>query len=176
MNAKTELLQKLKALAERGVNGEKANAEVLLNKLMKKYNVSLDELSEDITETIEFKYHGTEQEKILRQVIYKVTNRKDNTHSYSYTYSGRKCRTILGAEVTKAQRIEIEFLFDWFVTQWQTEKQALLEAFIQKHNIFGELQPGECGRELTPAEMAKMSNLIMGMDDVSPVRRLEAKK
>lgn len=132
MNTKTELLQKLKALAERGVNGEKANAEVLLNKLMKKYNVSLDELSEDITETIEFKYHGAEQEKILRQVIYKVTNKKNNTHTYRYTYSGRSCRTILGADVTKAQRIEIEFLFDWYVTQWQKRARGFIRSLYTK--------------------------------------------
>ena len=50
MTEREELLQRLervKALAERGVGGEKENAEALLNRLMAKYGIS----EEDIEDT-----------------------------------------------------------------------------------------------------------------------------
>ena len=43
---KAALLKKIKALAERGVGGERENAEALLARLMEKYDVSEEELSE----------------------------------------------------------------------------------------------------------------------------------
>lgn len=49
MSNKTEVLQKLKALAERGVGGEKANAQALLDKLMAKYDIK-EELDEGVEE------------------------------------------------------------------------------------------------------------------------------
>ena len=55
MTEREELLQRLervKALAERGVGGEKENAEALLNRLMAKYGIS----EEDIEDTAERDY------------------------------------------------------------------------------------------------------------------------
>lgn len=52
MTEREELLRRLervKALAERGVGGEKENAEALLNRLMAKYSIS----EEDIEDTAE---------------------------------------------------------------------------------------------------------------------------
>lgn len=51
-----------------------------------------------------------------------------------------------------------------------------MEAFIQKHKLFGELKPGENAEELTFEESLKMNSLMCGMENVSPVRRLEAEK
>ena len=55
MTEREELLRRLervKALAERGVGGEKENAEALLNRLMAKYGIS----EEDIEDTAERDY------------------------------------------------------------------------------------------------------------------------
>ena len=53
-------LERVKALAERGVGGEKENAEALLNRLMAKYGI----LEEDIEDTAErdyfIRYHRTD--------------------------------------------------------------------------------------------------------------------
>ena len=40
MSEKIEILNKLKALADHGIGGEKENAQVFLERLMKKYNVT----------------------------------------------------------------------------------------------------------------------------------------
>ena len=45
---KLELLQKIKALAEKGQGGEKINAQKILAQLMEKYNISETELSDEV--------------------------------------------------------------------------------------------------------------------------------
>ena len=119
---KNERLKKLYALALRGVGGEKVQAQAILDKLLKKYAVSLDELDEEIAKDYELEYHGKEQEKILMQTIYKVTDEKNAFYRLQYTYSGRACKTRLGVHCTYAQKIEIEFLFDFYKRLFEKEK------------------------------------------------------
>lgn len=42
-----ELLKKLKALADNGVGGERENAQAMLDKLLAKYDISAETLSDD---------------------------------------------------------------------------------------------------------------------------------
>lgn len=84
---KTALLKKIRALAERGVGGEAENAEKLLARMMKKYGISEAELDEETRVRHDFTYHGGEEKKILKQVVYKVTG--GYTYELVYTASGR---------------------------------------------------------------------------------------
>lgn len=49
---KMDVIKKLKALSDRGINGEKENATKLLNKLMKKYGITEEELEKSEVKTI----------------------------------------------------------------------------------------------------------------------------
>lgn len=153
---KTALLKKVRALAEHGVGGEAENAEKLLARMMKKYGISEEELDEETRVRHDFTYHGGEEKKILRQVVYKV-------------------RTQLGADCTPAEKVEIEYLFDFYKRLWEKEKDAFLAAYIQKHRIFAiraDVEPQEISRE----EALKMGALMQGMSDESPLRAIEAGK
>ena len=130
---KTALLKKIRALAEHGVGGEAENAEKLLARMMKKYGISEAELDEETRVRHDFTYHGGEEKKILKQVVYKVTG--GYTYELVYTASGRKVRTQLGADCTPAEKVEIEYLFDFYKRLWEKEKDAFLAAYIQKHRI-----------------------------------------
>lgn len=99
---KTALLKKIRALAEHGVGGEAENAEKLLARMMKKYGISEAELDEETRVRHDFTYHGGEEKKILKQVVYKVTG--GYTYELVYTASGRKVRTQLGADCTPAEK------------------------------------------------------------------------
>ena len=161
---KTALLKKIRALAEHGVGGEAENAEKLLARMMKKYGISVRH---------DFTYHGGEEKKILKQVVYKVTG--GYTYELVYTASGRKVRTQLGADCTPAEKVEIEYLFDFYKRLWEKEKDAFLAAYIQKHRIFAiraDVEP----REMSLEESIKMSALMRGMSDESPLRAIEAGK
>lgn len=170
---KAALLKKIRALAERGVGGEADNAEEILRRLMEKYGVSEDELDEEERRRHDFEYHGKEQEKLLLQVVYKVTG--GYAYNLVYTASGRKVKTRLGADCTAAEKVEIEFLFDFYTRLWERERDAFLSAFIQKHRIFtirDDIEPQEVSRE----ELLKMQALMWGMSDESPVRALPAQQ
>lgn len=173
MSTKLERLKKLRALALGGVGGEKEQAQAILDKLMKKYDISFDDLDEDILNNYEFEYHGKEQESLLRQTIYKVTNSKSSMWGLRYTHSGRKCKTQLGGQCTAAQKVEIDFLFDFYKRLWEKERKALLSAFIQKHRIFGELKDGEEPTELSDEETEKIFALMRGLSDESPQKQIE---
>lgn len=170
---KAALLKKIRALAERGVGGEADNAEEILRRLMEKYGVSEDELDEEERRRHDFEYHGKEQEKLLRQVVYKVTG--GYAYNLVYRASGRKVKTRLGEDCTAAEKVEIEFLFDFYTRLWERERDAFLSAFIQKHRIFtirDDIEPQEVSRE----ELLKMQALMLGMSDESPVRALPAQQ
>lgn len=168
---KAALLKKIRTLAERGVGGEAENAEKLLAHMMEKYDISENELDADIRERNDFEYHGKEQKKILRQVVYKVTG--GNAYELYYTATGRKVKTQLGADCTPAEKVEIEYLFDFYKRLWEKEKEAFLAAYIQKHRIFAiraDIEP----QRISPEEALKMGSLMEGMSDESPLRAIEA--
>ena len=170
---KAALLKKIRALAERGVGGEADNAEEILRRLMEKYGVSEDELDEEERRRHDLEYHGKEQEKLLRQVVFKVTG--GYAYNLVYNATGRKVKTKLGADCTAAEKVEIEFLFDFYTRLWARERAAFLSAFIQKHRIFAirdDIEPQKLSRE----ELLKMQALMLGMSDESPVRALPAQQ
>lgn len=174
MNEKKERLQKLYALAMRGVGGEKENATAILEKLIKKYGYSMEDLDTEAIQQYEIKYKGEQERLLLMKIVYKVTDDKEAMHDLKYVYSGRKCKNQLGVSCTAAQRAEIEFLFDFHKRLWEQERAALLQAYIQKHALYGNLKDGEKPRELTKEELEKMNALIKGLSDDQPLKQLTA--
>lgn len=173
MTDKKERLKRVYALAMNGVDGERVQAQAILEKLLKKYAMTLDDLDEDIINEYEIEYHGKEQEKLLMQTIYKVTDNKNSFYHLRYTYSGRKCKTRLGVCCTAVQKAEIEFLFTFYIRVWEKERKALLEAFIQKHSIFGNLKGDEKPQKCSPEELEKMYALMSGLSDETPLLQIE---
>ena len=167
-----ERLKKLYALALRGVGGEKEQAQAILDKLLKKYAMTLDDLDDEVIQEYDLEYHGKEQDRILMQTAYKVTDDKNAFNHLQYNHSGRACRTRLRVRCTAAQKAEIEFLFSFYVRLWEKEKEALLQAFFQKHRIFGNLKDGESGAELSPEELLKLELMMKGLSDEQPLKQL----
>lgn len=134
------MLKKIRALAERGVGGEADNAEEILRRLMEKYGVSEDELDEEERRRHDFEYHGKEQEKLLRQVVYKVTG--GYAYNLVYRASGRKVKTRLGADCTAAEKVEIEFLFDFYIIKIQDGRAiTVVRALDRLERELGDLFP-----------------------------------
>lgn len=173
MTDQKERLKKLYALAMRGVGGEKEQAQAILKKLLKKYAMTLDDLDEEVIQEYDLEYHGKEQDRILMQTVYKVTDSSDSFSHLQYNHSGRACRTRLRVRCTAAQKAEIEFLFSFYVKLWEKEKEALLQAFFQKHCIFGNPKEGESGKELSDEELEKMYALMHGLSDETPLLQIE---
>lgn len=172
MDKKQELLQKLKALAEHGVGGEKLNAQRKLSAFMKKYGITDVELDEDKAFPCEFAYKGERQRRLLSQIIYKVKNEKNTVYSFIYTASNRACRSRLGCKVTKTQKLEIEFLFDFYKRLYEQEEAFFFRAFVQKHRLFGQLKESEQPTELSDEEYQRLYMMRQGMSEEQPLKQI----
>ena len=70
MDSKKELLLKLQELAKRGINGKKENADKLLKKLMKKYNISEDEINNEEINEVELELRNDIEVRLASQILF----------------------------------------------------------------------------------------------------------
>ena len=129
-----EKLGKIKALAERGVGGEKETALRMYEDLCRKYDISEDEAEAALAQLEKrwFSYSTQLEEELLLQIFYKVTG---SGESYIYTgkYSRRKKR---GCVCTALEAAEIELIFGFYREEMKRELEAFMIAFKQKNNLF----------------------------------------
>ena len=125
-------LKKLKALAERGVGGERESALKLYHKLLEKYQIDEGEILEERVTLHWFSYKTELEEDLLTQIFYKVTG-SPSYHHYTGNYSRRKKR---GCNCTEMEAVEIKMLFDFYRQELQRELEGFLLAFYQGNNIF----------------------------------------
>ena len=174
MNEKQKaLLQKLKALAERGVGGEKEGAERKLKQLMAKYGVDQLELEGDQVSRYEIKYRGEFEKRLLSQIVYRARNDAEGQYYRRY---GKGSKSILIVECTKAQEIQIRIEFEFYRDLLKEEQELLFEAFIQKHRIFRE--SGEPPKLPTLEEMERLERMwamMAGLQEKSFTPLLESK-
>lgn len=160
-------LERVKALAERGVGGEKENAEALLNRLMQKYGISEADI-EDTTERDYFiRYHTSWEEKLIYQISYMHLGRGHCSGTIG-TYT-RRPRKMVCVTCTPAQYIEIEADFEFYKAAWEEELAIFYSAFISKNDIF---PPPELAAqsddddddEIDLIRMEKVSAMMSGID------------
>jgi len=124
---KQELLQQIKRLTTSSLAGERESASRMLEKLCKKYNISLDDLADEKEERYGFKYKNKYEKKIVLQCIFLV---KNCTSINGYSDRGKyitKC--------SKAQYIEILAVSEFYKRVWQKEIDEFLLAFIWRNEI-----------------------------------------
>lgn len=172
-----ERLKSVYNLALKGVDGEKESAKKILDKLLDKYNVSINELEENQTEIFAFSFRGKWQRKLLIQVAYKVLDYQPALYSARVGSSKRISPSQIGIRCTKYQRTEIMFLHDFYCQLWESELDKLMLAFVYKHDLYGTGELDEDRRSESPLieEMMQIQSMIDGLDDRTPLKRIEAK-
>jgi O-glycosyl hydrolase len=161
-----ELARKLKALAERGIGGEKENAAAMLNRLMKQHGITIDMISG--TEKKDFVFYTVqERRQFLVQIIANVLGKKCNI--FSYPSDARRKKKRVGTTCSPAEAVEIQAKFDFFWKAWESELDVFYSAFIQTNKLYSKKTGDEDDeeRELTLAErqkLWKMANMMQGMD------------
>lgn len=154
MSGKEELLKKLKALAERGESGERENAAAQLEKLMKKYGVSEEELERGAEQDCFFRYSQETERRLLMQIIYSATGKVGSGTVGTYTGRSRKK---VAVKCTAAQKIEIEALYAFYKVAFEKELETFYSAFFMKNSIYPppDLSEGKSFWELTPEEIER---------------------
>lgn len=127
-----EKLKKIKALAERGVGGEKETAMRMYRELMEKYQIEEAEVLEDYVSLHWFGYKTELEEDLLTQIFYKVTG-SSLYHRYTGSYKRRKKR---GCDCTELEAVEIKLLFDFYKEELKRELEAFMLAFRYGNNLF----------------------------------------
>lgn len=148
-----EKLGKIKALAERGVGGERETAMRMYEELQRKYNISSDEAEAALNKLEKrwFSYKTELEEVLLVQIFYKVTG--EETHFvYSGQYSRRKKRGVMCTELEAA---EIQLLFNFYRERLKEELEAFMFAFKQRNDLF----PDETARAYQKHESRSVADL-----------------
>lgn len=140
-----EKIRKVQALANRGADGEKQSAAALLDKLMKQYGIDEAEIAEERLEKCFFRYKTPYERKLLVQVIYTVTGKIP--FKCVGSYSGR-ARKQVGIDCTAAERLEIEFSYEFYKAALEEEKAEEIPA-----------------AEISRSEALKLQALMAGMGD-----------
>lgn len=125
-------LLKLYELSKRGVGGEKVNAEFMLNRLLYKHGLTVNDIDQDLPKNRYYSSTNKLNEKIICQVIYKVLN-----GGAIYGVRGTKEVT---AKVTDYQHVQILELIDFHLENFNKERNQFIKdftsAYVQKHNLF----------------------------------------
>lgn len=161
-------LEKLYALAKRGVGGEKVNAEVKLEAALRKLGLSLQDLfDEQQRERRTFYLKDKWERRVLIQVIAKVVG----DVPFYRTVASSKHRY---AELTDLEYAEVSLLFDIYKKALQEEIEHTFVAFIHRNDLFGERDPdedeGDCS--MSPEEIEKLCLRMSSMDRVKVRKQL----
>lgn len=129
-----EKLLKLYELAKRGVDGEKINAELMLNKMLEKHGFTIEDIDQETPKKRYYKYTTKLNEKLISQILCKVLNSND-------VYSIRGYKEVM-AEITDYQHVQILELIDFHLDNFNKERKQFLNdfasAYVQKHRLFRE--------------------------------------
>lgn len=135
MSKYIELGRKLKALAERGVGGEKLNAEKMLSNLLKKHNLTIADIEGEKTDNYFFKLKESEHQlwhQIVKSVnvdikCYGEFPKKDIKR---LKLKGNYC-----IQSTLSEYIEIEAKFSIYNPLYQEELNVFYHAFCTANNL-----------------------------------------
>lgn len=147
-----EKLKKIKALADRGIGGERENALKLYNELVEKYDIQNEDLEAEEIKQYWFSYKNSLEKTLLIQVIYSVVG---NSQVWRYKDGRRKK---IGEYCTKAEAIEIEIRYNFYKDVLEKELDIFMNAFISANRIYPDKnarcykEPEEKDRKLTPEE------------------------
>lgn len=170
---KAELLRKVKALADRGVGGEKEGAQAILARLMEKYGITEADIEEERRTTVFFSYSQEIERRLLNQIIYMVTGSSGHGCVGAYTNRPRKK---MGADVTAAERLEIEANYEFFKEALKKELEIFLAAFAHKNRLFPSPDKVKSQEDDTPEDKEralKIGAMMEGMDRHTLLKMIE---
>jgi hypothetical protein len=123
-------LQKLLALAERGVGGEKTTAQRMLDNSLAKNNLTIDDILGDETRDHWIKYNKTIlHRRLLNQIIYSVCGSIDK-------YGSPRKRYQLCIECSEYDLMQITLKYGILADELDKELDLSYSAFIQVNSIF----------------------------------------
>ena len=159
-----EKLRKLQALAERGYGGEVEAAKAGIKRLCERYGITPEELLEMQDDNKKERYTFTVgRTNLMRTLFTQCCCKVMKVNSCSCWHVGRDR---IRLEITKAQFIEINELFEWHKANLERERdeqlKLLAEAYIMKHNLYsGVKNEDNEDKPLTHEDLMRLQKVIL---------------
>jgi hypothetical protein len=174
MSAVSEALMrrigKIKALAERGVDGEQAAAQAMLENILSRHNLTMADIEDTapVRSWVEVKFSGEHERTLMGQIVRKVTQQND---LYIKRQKGTRARYYV--ELSPAEHVEVEFLFEVMRRALADEFDKVLSAFIYRNDLFGPSAESDEDEEhpaaRTPEQVARSRQIAAMAMHMSPV-------
>ena len=172
---KAELLKKVQVLANSGVAGERENAQKMLEKLMKKYNISEIELSTEKINQYEVKWSNNNERDLKIQIFYSIVGDIDDNKGFYRRYKNKNSYV----KCTSSEFLEFEAKCSFYGHWLKIELKRYYRAFINRNNIFPPAhllkQNNDKSDELTEEDI-KMLKLASNIDKHNFVKQIEGTK
>ena len=148
-----ELAQKIKALADRGIGGEKLNAQQQLERIMKKYKLTIEDIEGDKKEFAAFKVNR-ESCSLFDQVVSTVLG----VDFELYTDKRKRNCTIL--LVTACEAVQIRIEWEFYSKLYAQELELFYDAFILKNRLYPKNGTAQNLENLTEEQLEKLRRTI----------------
>jgi hypothetical protein len=163
MDPKIEALaKKLLELKKRGVGGEAVNDSTMLDNLLQKHGLSIEDiLDEETVKEHEFRYYGPEHKDFIIHVVGVITN----TPRVAWKYRPRT--KIMFFKTTASQWIQIVAMAEFYWPRYLVEMKAHYEAFMHTNKLY---KYGEPDPEHTPTqeELEELERILEKMRGMKP--------
>lgn len=161
-------LLKVLRLAQEGVGGERDNAQVLLEKLLTQHGMTMADLLDASSdrERVWLTYADEQEMTVLHGLSQSILG----AEAQAWCAEGE---LVLGFDVTRSQRAELEVAWDVYRSAWQRARRDVLVAFMAKHRLFDE---GEAAGYIpqTPDDYVnayRRRHLMRGLETVDAPRK-----
>ncbi len=135
-----EKLKKILELSKRGIDGEKDNAQRILDEMVKKYDTSLDELNSEVCKECYFPYKNNPEKELILYILRSISDKEFR----SYTDK------TLGMELTVSENIQAEIMTVTLLRQYRKELKNLPRAFAVANQLYSKRKSEP--KELTEKE------------------------
>ena len=173
---------KIKALAERGVDGEQAAAQSMLENILARHNLTLFDIEDTAParKWVEVSFSGKYERMLIAQVIRKVRQHAGDLPIRQI----KKTRSRFYVELSAAEHVEVEFIFELMRKGLAEEFDKVTMAFIHANRLFGPARERDDDEDdepdtRTPQERARMRQIAamaMYMNPVQVNRAIETSK
>lgn len=159
------LAKKLKELAERGIGGEKQNAEEKLKTIMRKYKLTPEMLDANLTTERAIECPKEDRLMVI-QIISSVIG-KNRLTSATQTKKAIGKKHYLFVELNELEYIEIREKIGFYIPKLKTDMELFRLAFIEKNELYNKPDDSSPHKFPTPKEieeMDKVRKLMYGME------------
>lgn len=151
-----KLINKVFELSEKGIDGERDSAKKKLEQLLKKHDLTLDDILGESVEMKCFRVDNTEESvSILSHIIWKIAGINTEIQKHS-----KKHEVYCG--ISNSDYLQIKLMFEFYYNSWLKEKKELSIAFILGNNL-----GVDSGHGNTDVDSETLKSIAKKMDSVN---------